>query len=163
LRQVISGLGIVRLVGVLALFWLSANLSIGSEGRVDAVSVCVGIEGDSALTYPRPPFPNALGEGGSQLLPSPEASGEGSGVRARTKTSPPHPPSPEKRGGSAAGFPALFIGEKGTGVEESSKDLTPPAPLSASREGGEPSSPSPFTERGQGGEVKPAASGEGRG
>ena len=32
-------------------------------------------------------------------------------------------------------------------------NLTPPPPLSASREGGEPSSPSPFTERGQGGEV----------
>ena len=45
--------------------------------------------------------------------------------------------------------------------EESRNNLTPLSPLSASREGGEPSSPSPFTERGQGGEVKPAASGEG--
>ena len=37
--------------------------------------------------------------------------------------------------------------------EESQKNLTPLSPLSASREGGEPYSPSPFTERGQGGEV----------
>ncbi len=41
------------------------------------------------------------------------------------------------------------------------ENLTPPAPLSASREGGEPSAPSPFTERGLGGEVKPTALGEG--
>ncbi len=35
------------------------------------------------------------------------------------------------------------------------ENLTSPSPLSASREGGEPSAPSPFTERGSGGEVNP--------
>ena len=58
----------------------------------------------------------------------------------------------EERG--QRGSPSPFSGEKGQGVEGFS-NLTPPSPLSASREGGVASSgsPSPFTERGSGGEV----------
>ncbi len=84
----------------------------------------------------------------------------------------PSPPSPTASG-------------EGSGVRATSENLTPPPPLSASREGGEAGdSPSPFTERGSGGEVNsetpsptlplsagggsqsrssPAASGEGSG
>ncbi len=72
----------------------------------------------------------------------------GGGVEALTL---PSPPSPNTVG---EGESQLLPSPDAAG--EGSVNLTPPAPLSASREGGEALySPSPFTERGQGGEVNP--------
>ncbi len=86
---------------------------------------------------------------------SSEGSGQwavGSGENALTH---PSPPSPDASGEGGSQTPLAHSVGEGLGVR-ANENLTPPAPLSASREGGEASggSPSPFTERGSGGEVE---------
>ncbi len=67
----------------------------------------------------------------------------------------PSPPSPAASGeGGSQRLPSPAASGEGQRVRANSENLSPPAPLSASREGEEPAhSPAPFTEREQGGEA----------
>ncbi len=135
---------------------LGEGLGVGVEERQRARAT------GNPLTLPCPPSPDASGEGGSQT-PLTHSTREGQGVRveerqgARATGNPltlPCPPSPDASGEGGSQTPLSHSVGEGLGVR-ATENLTPPAPLSASREGGvaQSGSPSPFTERGQGGEV----------
>ncbi len=83
-----------------------------------------------------------------------EGSGQWAVGSGESSLTHPCPPSPEASGEGGSQTPLSHSVGEGSGVR-ATENLTPPTPLSASREGGVQGgeTPSPFTERGQGGEV----------